>query len=84
MADVTLANLDRLVFAAWLDSAVGVNSVDLLPTLEMPPAPAEAEASGCSCSSYVRDRQISESTGRDSGSFCVISDVNGLRVCLNP
>jgi len=79
VADVTLANLERLVFAAnvsaaWLDSAAGVDLVALLPALEMPPA---GEDSGCSCSSCVRDRHISESTGRVSGSSRVTSDVSG-------
>jgi len=82
VADVTLANLERLVFAAnvsvaWLGSAAGVDLVDLLPALDMPPAAAVAEASGCSCSSCMRDRHISESTGRVSGSSYVTSVVSG-------
>jgi hypothetical protein len=64
---VTLANLERLVFAAnvsvaWLDSAAGVDLVDLLPALDMPPAAAEAEVCGCSCSSCMRDRRVNQQT----------------------
>ncbi len=85
MADVTWANLERLVFAAnvsvaWLDSAADVDLVDLLPALEMPPpaaAAAEAEASGCSCSSCVRNRHVSESIGRLPGSLYVTTGVSG-------
>lgn len=79
---MTLANLERLVFAAimsvvWLDSAAGVDLVALLPALDMPPAAAaaEADASGCSCSSCVRDRHSSESTSRVPSSSYVTTDV---------
>jgi len=83
VADVTLANLECLVFAAnvsvaWLGSAAGVELVALLPALDMPPAAAEAEASGCSCSSCMRDRHISESTGRVPGSSYVTADISGI------
>ncbi len=66
---MTLANLERLVFAAnvsvaWLESAAGVDLVDLLPALDMRPAPppAAAEASGCSCSSCMSDRRVNQQT----------------------
>ena len=84
MADVTLASLDRLVFAAnvsvaWLGSAAGVGLVDLLPALDMlpPAAAAAAENSGCSCSSCMRDRHMSGSTGRVSSSSCVTTNLRG-------
>lgn len=83
MADVTLASLDRLVFAAnvsvaWLGSAAGVGLEDLLPALDMlPPAAAAAEDTGCSCSSCMRDKHMSGSTGRVSGSSCVTTNLRG-------